>query len=470
MGANQKLRKRTVWLLIIILAVGFGAVITRLAFLQLVQGEELQRRAIEQQLSDTPVSAKRGTIYDTKGKILAQSASVWQVVMAPAYFDDGADGDEQRHFVAKRLSEILGVDENETYEETKQNTYYVSVKRKVETSEKEQIIQLQNELSEKYQKAGIISLLDDYKRYYPYSDLASSVIGFTGSEDQGLSGVEFQYNDYLSGTPGRIVSAQNGVQTQMPFDYNQNIGAIDGSSLVLTIDETVQSIVEKYMKQGIIDHDVHERGVCIVMDVNNGEVLAMASVNGFDLNKPYTISDDQQKDIDAINIDLVKKKYYNANKVEAVLEDIKRQALLLNRENELLGRQLYALHGQKDEIGDTLLSAKAIAQQIIADAQTQAEKILTEARRLSREMTAEAERNCREANAEAEAQRREMPQRLGELEQRLRVQLLGMMEDLSGELRSFSEAEVPSEETAPDDLSDKVDAIARELEAIGTED
>ena len=80
---------------------------------------------------------------------------------------------------------------------------------------------------------------------------------------------------------------------------------------------------------------------------------------------------------DAINIDLVKKKYYNANKVEAVLEDIKRQALLLNRENELLGRQLYALHGQKDEIGDTLLSAKAIAQQIIADAQTQAEKILT---------------------------------------------------------------------------------------------
>ena len=85
-------------------------------------------------------------------------------------------------------------------------------------------------------------------------------------------------------------------------------------------------------------------------------------------------------------------------------------------------------------------------------------------------MTAEAERNCREANAEAEAQRREMPQRLGELEQRLRVQLLGMMEDLSGELRSFSEAEAPSEETAPDDLSDKVDAIARELEAIGTED
>lgn len=329
MGANQKLRRRTVWLLIIILAVGFGAVITRLAFLQLVQGEELQRRAIEQQLSDTPVSAKRGTIYDTKGKILAQSASVWQVVMAPAYFDDGADGDEQRHFVAKRLSEILGVDENETYEETKQNTYYVSVKRKVETSEKEQIIQLQNELSEKYQKAGIISLLDDYKRYYPYSDLASSVIGFTGSEDQGLSGVEFKYNDYLSGTPGRIVSAQNGVQTEMPFDYNQNIGAIDGSSLVLTIDETVQSIVEKYMKQGVIDHDVHERGVCIVMDVNTGEILAMASVNGFDLNKPYAISDEQQKEIDSIDTQYLVKHDY-------IEEDADPSKLSESQKNELI--------------------------------------------------------------------------------------------------------------------------------------
>ncbi len=331
MGANQKLRKRTVWLLIIILAVGFGAVITRLAFLQLVQGEELQRRAIEQQLSDTPVSAKRGTIYDTKGKILAQSASVWQVVMAPAYFDDGADGDEQRHFVAKRLSEILGVDENETYEETKQNTYYVSVKRKVETSEKEQIIQLQNELSEKYQKAGIISLLDDYKRYYPYSDLASSVIGFTGSEDQGLSGVEFKYNDYLSGTPGRIVSAQNGVQTEMPFDYNQNIGAIDGSSLVLTIDETVQSIVEKYMKQGVIDHNVHERGVCIVMDVNNGEILAMASVNGFDLNKPYAISDEQQKEIDSIDTQYLVKHDY-------IEEDADPSKLSESQKNELIAK------------------------------------------------------------------------------------------------------------------------------------
>ena len=297
MGANQRLRRRTVWLLIIILALGFGAVITRLAYLQLVQGEELQRRAVEQQLSDTTISAKRGTIYDCNGKILAQSASVWRVVMAPAYFET----DDERRFVAARLSAILGLDEKELYEDTKQDTYYVSVKRKIESEEKEEIIKLQQEIRDKYKKSSIISLLDDYKRYYPYSDLASSVIGFTGSDDQGLSGIEYKYDDTLTGTPGRIVSAQNGIQTEMPFDYNQNIDAVDGNSLVLTIDETVQAIVEKYMKQAIVDNAVHDRGVCIIMDVNNGELKAMASVDGYDLNDPFEISDDQKREIEAID-------------------------------------------------------------------------------------------------------------------------------------------------------------------------
>ena len=306
MGANQRLRRRTVWLLIIILALGFGAVITRLAFLQLVQGEELQRRAVEQQLSDTAISAKRGTIYDCNGKILAQSASVWRVVMAPAYFET----DEERKYVSSRLAKILDLDEKELYEDTKLDTYYVSVKRKIESEEKEQIIKLQQELKDKFDKSSIISLLDDYKRYYPKSDLASTVIGFTGSDDQGLSGVEFQYDSVLTGTPGRIVSAQNGLQTEMPFDYNQNIDAIDGNSLVLTIDETVQSIVEKYMKQAVIDNDVHERGVCVIMNVNTGEVKAMASVEGYDLNHPFDISEDQKKEIDDIGDEyLIEKEY-----------------------------------------------------------------------------------------------------------------------------------------------------------------
>lgn len=176
---------------------------------------------------------------------------------------------------------------------------------------------------------------------------------------------------------------------------------------------------------------------------------------------------------DSISIDLVKKKYYNANKVEALLEDIRRQALLLNRENELLGRQLHALHDRKDEIGDTLLSAKTIAQQIIADAQAQADKLNADAKRAGRELIADAVRARDEAYAQAEAARRELPQRLGDLEQKLRVQMLGLMDEVCGELKEFAgpseedaaEAE-PDATEAPDDLSDKVDAIAREISAI----
>lgn len=348
MGATQRLRRRTVWLLIIILAVGFGAVITRLAYLQLVRGEDLQRRAVEQQLSDTTVSAKRGTIYDTNGKILAQSASVWRVVMAPAYFDN----DEQRRFVASRLASILDLDEEELFEDTQQNTYYVSVKRKIESEEKEQILQLQNELEEKYEKSSILSLLDDYKRYYPYSQLASSVIGFTGSDDQGLSGIEYQYDEYLTGTPGRIIAAQNGIQTDMPFDYNQNIDAVDGNSLVLTIDETVQSIIEKYMKQGIADNAVYNRGVCIIMEVHNGEVIGMASVEGYDLNNPFEISAEDQQEIASIDLNYLISNGYVTDEKAATLSNEELDELIDTAQSEAESADL-ARNWRNKAISDT---------------------------------------------------------------------------------------------------------------------
>lgn len=306
MGANQRLRKRTVWLLILILALGFGSVIVRLAYLQLVQGEDLQRRAVEQQLRDTFVSAKRGNILDRNGVVLAQSQSAWHVVMAPTYFDT----DEERHYVASRLAQILKLDENELFEDTKQDTYYVSVKRKIESAEKDKVLKLMDEISEKFHKSSIITLLDDYKRHYPLNELASSVIGFTGADDQGLAGIEYQYDEVLTGTPGRIVTAQNGIQTDMPYDYSQYIDAVDGDTLVLTIDEYVQSIVEKHMKQAIIDNAVHDRGVCIIMDVNNGEIIAMATVGGYNLNEPFEITDEQKKQIASIGYDYLIEKGY----------------------------------------------------------------------------------------------------------------------------------------------------------------
>jgi len=319
-GVNQKLRHRTMILLVIILVIGFGAATCRLAFLQVVRGESLSQKAVEQQLHDTEISAKRGTIYDRTGKVLAQSASVWRVVMAPANFKT----DEQREYVAKNLSKILDLDYDEVLKETKENSYYVSIKRKIETKERNKILKLQDTLSEKYKLENVIQLLDDYKRYYPYNELASSVIGFTGEDDQGLEGLDYQYNKYLSGTSGRLISARNSQGVDMPFAYEQSVDAKDGNNLVLTIDETVQAVVEKYMQQNIITNKVYNRGCAIMMDVTNGEIIAMATVGGYDLNEPYTIADEtKQKEIKAITDEKKKNKAYN----EALAEQWRNKAI-----------------------------------------------------------------------------------------------------------------------------------------------
>lgn len=328
MGANQRLRQRTVWLLIIVLVLGFGAVIARLAYLQLVKGEQLQQKAVEQQLSDTVITAKRGTIYDRNGKILAQSASVWQVVLSPANFKT----DEQREYVATQLADILSLEKEDVLEKAKQNSYYAVVKRKIESEEQQKVLALMNDVEEKFQLSGVIALLDDYKRYYPYSELASCVIGFTGADDQGLSGVEYQYDDYLTGTPGRLVTATNANGTIMPFDYSQNVEAVDGNSLVLTIDETIQSICEKYMQKGIEDNDIYNRGVCIAMDVNTGEILAMATVGGYDLNDPFTISKEAMEEIEAIDTEYLIENGYLEEGSNASKEEI--DSLISTAKNE----------------------------------------------------------------------------------------------------------------------------------------
>lgn len=303
-GPNQRLRQRTAILIIVILVLGFGAALTRLSFLTLVQGSSLQEAAVEQQLKDTTLPAKRGTIYDANGKVLAESASVWQVVIAPIYLKT----DEQREAVAKGLSEILELDYDNVYQKTQQESYYVVVKRKIEVETRDKILELIDTLDEKYGCGNVIQLLDDYKRYYPHDSLAASVIGFAGSDEQGLEGVEYEYDSYLSGTSGRIVTAKNARGTNMPFQYEQNIEAEDGNNIYLTIDENIQSICEKYMQQGVVDNNVLNKGVCIAMDVNTGAILAMVTTDGYDLNKPYELPADEQRKIDEITDDTKKNK------------------------------------------------------------------------------------------------------------------------------------------------------------------
>lgn len=292
-GPAQRLRQRTAILILLILVLGFGAAVLRLTYLTTIQSSELQESAVDLQLADTTVSAKRGTIYDANGNVLAESASVWQVVMSPVNFKN----DKQRQAAAKGLSEIFDLEYNDVLDDTKQQSHYVVVKRRIESDEREKVLELIDTLKKDYSCSGVIQLLDDYKRYYPKNSLASSVIGFTGSDDQGLEGIEYEYDSYLSGTPGRIITAQNARGTDMPFRYEQNVESEDGNNVYLTIDETIQSICEKYMQKGVEDNNILNKGVCIAMDVNTGAILAMVTTDGYDLNNPYELSAKEKKKI-----------------------------------------------------------------------------------------------------------------------------------------------------------------------------
>lgn len=292
-GPAQRLRQRTAILILLILVLGFGAAVLRLTYLTTIQSSELQESAVDLQLADTTVSAKRGTIYDANGNVLAESASVWQVVMSPVNFKN----DKQRQAAAKGLSEIFDLEYNDVLDDTKQQSHYVVVKRRIESDEREKVLELIDTLKKDYSCSGVIQLLDDYKRYYPKNSLASSVIGFTGSDDQGLEGIEYEYDSYLSGTPGRIITAQNARGTDMPFRYEQNVESEDGNNVYLTIDETIQSICEKYMQKGVEDNNILNKGVCIAMDVNTGAILAMVTTDGYDLNNPYELSAKDKKKI-----------------------------------------------------------------------------------------------------------------------------------------------------------------------------
>ena len=286
-GSKSRLMRRCTVIMLIIILLGFGTVTFRFTQLTLFQGAELQQDAVDQQLRDTTINARRGSIYDTNGKLLAQSATVWKVVLSPINFHS----DAERTVVSKGLSEILGIDQEGIYQKTKEKSYYSVVKRQIESDTRDKVLKFIDKIEKEDDIRGVVDLLEDYKRYYPYNDFASSVIGFTGSDDQGLSGLEYQYNEELTGTPGRLVTVRTANGTEMPFKYEQKVDAVDGNSLVLTIDETIQHIMEKYLDQGIVENKVYNRAVAIMTEVDTGAVLGIAVENGYNLNDPFTLTD-----------------------------------------------------------------------------------------------------------------------------------------------------------------------------------
>ncbi|HEX3016680.1 MAG TPA: penicillin-binding transpeptidase domain-containing protein [Caproicibacter sp.] len=281
-GTTIRMWHRTVFILALLVSVGFGAVIFSLVKLQLIDGSSLQMRATDQQLKDTTLTAKRGTIYDCNMKELAKSASVWDVILEPAFITD-----DNRETIVSGLSKILGISKEKLVTESKKKTYYDKIASKVEPDVRDEILKFKTD----NKITNGIRLDENYKRYYPYGNFAATVLGFTGTDSQGLAGVEAQYDSELTGTTGRLVTAKNAVGADMNFQYEQQVPAQDGNSLVLTIDEVVQHYVEKYLQEGLVNNNVQNRGCAIVMNVKTGAILGMAVKGDFDPNNPFVIAD-----------------------------------------------------------------------------------------------------------------------------------------------------------------------------------
>lgn len=271
---------------LIVVLIIFVLLIGRIGFLQFVQGNYLKEQAYNQQTINQIISPKRGNIYDSTGKALAISAQVDTITINPKKIKKNSDEDTKalKEQLAKTFSEIFELDYNETLEKLNSSAQVETIAKKVE---QEKVDKLKEWMNENKISAGI-NIDEDTKRYYPYSNVASQVIGFCGSDNQGLSGIESKWESALTGTPGKIVSSKASNQQEIPNAEKTYISAENGSDLTLTIDLKIQTIVEKYLKQAVDDNNCKKGGNVIVMNPKNGDILAMASYPNYDLNSPYT--------------------------------------------------------------------------------------------------------------------------------------------------------------------------------------
>ena len=271
--------------MVALIGVGFSAIIYNLANIQFVQADELRRNAVSQQMWDTVTSPNRGEILDINMTVLARSSTVWTVILSPKALET----EEERNLVADGLSELLEIDRQTLYDRTlKTWSQYEIIKRKINDKERDEL----NAWIDENKMSQALRTIDDYKRYYPNNNLLSGVLGFTGSENTGLYGLEAYYEKTLAGKAGRIITARNGANDRMPIKmkFEKKIEAENGKSLVLTIDSVVQYYAEKYLEIAIKETGCKNRGSVIIMDVKTGAIVAMATKGDFDPNNPMEVS------------------------------------------------------------------------------------------------------------------------------------------------------------------------------------
>ncbi len=282
---SRRIRRRMLVILTAVVVL-YTIIAGKLAIVQLAEHTVWQARAEEQQLSDSVTADKRGEITDRNGTVLAQSTEVATVIMEPDKIPD----DTARQIISDELSALLGIDRDTLYKKTgKTASQYETVCAKISHETCSDVIDWVTARG----YTGIFRVLRDYKREYPLGSTLSNVLGFTGTDNTGLEGLEAKYNTTLAGVAGRVITAKNGVGGALPnaLRYENAIAAEEGNSLTLTVDAVIQQMVEKQLQIAVAETAAAGRACAIVMDVDTAAILAMATETSYDLNDPRTVVD-----------------------------------------------------------------------------------------------------------------------------------------------------------------------------------
>lgn len=294
------MRSRMVLIMVIVILCLSIVSTSSLVNIMVINGEKYQNEASNQQLYDSLITAPRGDIYDRNMQILATSSTAWTVYITPNAIKK-IKNDEQREkirkLIAENLSQILEVEYDTVYADTDKNSYYVIVKKKIDKQTADKVREFIS-ANKDLEITKYIGIDETTKRYYPNDTLASVVLGFVGSDEQGLAGIESYYDNELTGIAGRVVAAKNAAGTDMRFTYEKVEEAIKGTTFVLTMDSYIQYTAEKYLEAAIKENKIAERGAAVVMNVNTGEILAMAVKGDYNPNEPFVLSKEDQKKLE----------------------------------------------------------------------------------------------------------------------------------------------------------------------------
>ena len=292
MLAERKTLKRAVFVAVF-LAIAFLLLSARIFAIQFFGFERYQQKVLDQMTTESPVRAARGEILDATGRVLATNRTVYRVNLYPNVIAKAENAEEMAKKIATGLADLLP---SVSYDKIMEHiSHKTSLERTVARSVDREIAVKILDFVKEEGLADMLSVDAVTTRYYPYEALASQVIGFTGSDGQGLYGLELQYNRMLSGTDGSYITARDSMGNEMPNSYEAYIAAVDGGTLHTTLDAYVQAVLEEEIETAMIESGAQNRVCGVVMDVNTGAILAMATSPGFDLNDPFTLSEDYAK-------------------------------------------------------------------------------------------------------------------------------------------------------------------------------